>query len=236
MFGLYLLGALTALGSAALLKSTLVRGNIATFYMELPPYRFPTLKLLSTQVWQSAASLSEARRHDHLRRLGRRLDASQFPARRRRPRRTSAEAQAQQQLEVSAAGAHRPCPRARDRDRSASTGRSASGSSRASRLARSSSPRSRRSTPSATPTTSTDCGKRSKATSIPATGRRPFDLPVALSLLVFFVFALQCTSTIVVMARETGSWRWPAFAFSYMLALAYGASFITYHLARAWLV
>jgi ferrous iron transport protein B len=35
------------------------------------------------------------------------------------------------------------------------------------------------------------------------------------------------------MARETGSWRWPAFAFAYMLGLAYGASFVTYRLASA---
>jgi len=67
----------------------------------------------------------------------------------------------------------------------------------------------------------------------PRTGRPVFTLPVALSLLVFFVFALQCTSTIVVMARETGSWRWPALAFSYMLALAWTGSFVTYHAAKA---
>ncbi|GBD27593.1 Fe(2+) transporter FeoB [bacterium HR30] len=67
----------------------------------------------------------------------------------------------------------------------------------------------------------------------PITGRRHFTLPTALSLLVFFVFALQCTSTMVVMARETGSWRWPAFAFGYMLALAWSASFVTYHAATA---
>ena len=65
------------------------------------------------------------------------------------------------------------------------------------------------------------------------TGKPVFGLPVALSLLVFFVFALQCTSTIAVMARETGSWRWPAFAFAYMLGLAYTASFVTYRLASA---
>jgi ferrous iron transport protein B len=62
-------------------------------------------------------------------------------------------------------------------------------------------------------------------------GRRPLGLPGALALLVFFVFALQCTSTIAVMARETGSWRWPALAFGYMLALAWSASFVTYRLA-----
>ena len=66
----------------------------------------------------------------------------------------------------------------------------------------------------------------------PRTGRPVFSLPVALSLLVFFVFALQCTSTIVVMARETGSWRWPALAFGYMLALAWTGSFVTFHTAQ----
>ena len=65
------------------------------------------------------------------------------------------------------------------------------------------------------------------------TGAPVFTLPVALSLLVFFVFALQCTSTIIVMARETGSWRWPALAFGYMLGLAWTGSFVTFHVARA---
>ena len=53
------------------------------------------------------------------------------------------------------------------------------------------------------------------------------------SLLVFFVFALQCMSTLAIMRRETGTWRWPAFAFSYLLALAYGASFLTYRVVSA---
>jgi ferrous iron transport protein B len=72
-----------------------------------------------------------------------------------------------------------------------------------------------------------------RADTDPRTGRPVFTLPVALSLLVFFVFALQCTSTIVVMARETGSWRWPALAFTYMLGLAWTGSFVTYHGTRA---
>ncbi len=53
------------------------------------------------------------------------------------------------------------------------------------------------------------------------------------ALLVFFVFALQCTSTIAIMRRETNSWRWPAFAFGYLLALAYGASFVAYRVIGA---
>ena len=67
----------------------------------------------------------------------------------------------------------------------------------------------------------------------PVTGEPTFSLATALSLLIFFVFALQCTSTMVVMARETGSWGWPVLAFGYMLGLAYGASFVTYRVASA---
>jgi len=67
----------------------------------------------------------------------------------------------------------------------------------------------------------------------PRTGRPVFDPPTVAALLVFFVFALQCFSTLAVMARETNGWRWPAFAFSYLLALAYAASFATHRLVQA---
>ena len=53
------------------------------------------------------------------------------------------------------------------------------------------------------------------------------------ALLVFFVFALQCMSTLAVMRRETNSWRWPAVAFGYLLALAWGAGFVTHRVVDA---
>ena len=61
------------------------------------------------------------------------------------------------------------------------------------------------------------------------------DLPLggAIALMVFFAFALQCTSTIAVVRRETNSWKWPAIQFTYMLALAYGAAFLTNYLVTA---
>ena len=74
-----------------------------------------------------------------------------------------------------------------------------------------------------------------KADVDPRTGEPVFSLPVALSLLVFFVFALQCTSTIAVMARETGGWRWPIFALTYMLALAWSGAFVTYRVSSLFL-
>ena len=64
-------------------------------------------------------------------------------------------------------------------------------------------------------------------------GAPAYTLATALSLLVFFVFSLQCVSTIAVMRRETGGWRWPAFAFGYMFVLAYVGSLITYQVTSA---
>ena len=55
----------------------------------------------------------------------------------------------------------------------------------------------------------------------------------ALALMIFFAFAMQCTSTMAVVRRETNSWKWPAVQFLYMLALAYGAAFAVNHIAMA---
>ena len=60
-----------------------------------------------------------------------------------------------------------------------------------------------------------------------------WSLATALALLVWYIFAPQCASTLAVIKRETGSWRWMAITFTYMLALAYIASFITYNVAVA---
>ncbi len=60
-----------------------------------------------------------------------------------------------------------------------------------------------------------------------------WSLATALSILVWYIFAPQCASTLAVIKRETGSWRWMAVTFGYMLSLAYIASFITYNVAVA---
>jgi ferrous iron transport protein B len=57
----------------------------------------------------------------------------------------------------------------------------------------------------------------------------------ALALMIFFAFAMQCTSTMAVVRRETNSWKWPAIQFLYMLALAYGAAFLVNHITMAFL-
>lgn len=59
-----------------------------------------------------------------------------------------------------------------------------------------------------------------------------WSLATALSLLAWFVFAPQCLSTLATVRRETNSWRYPFIIAAYLFALAYLASFITYHVAR----
>ncbi len=55
----------------------------------------------------------------------------------------------------------------------------------------------------------------------------------ALALMIFFAFAMQCTSTMAVVRRETNSWKWPALQFGYMLVLAWVAAFVVNHVAMA---
>jgi len=61
-----------------------------------------------------------------------------------------------------------------------------------------------------------------------------WSLATALSLLVWFIFAPQCVSTLVAVRRETNSWRYPLLMTAYLFALAYGASWITYRLTLMW--
>ena len=58
--------------------------------------------------------------------------------------------------------------------------------------------------------------------------RPVFTIPTALSIMVFFALCAQCAATLAVIRRETNSWRWPAFTFAYMTALAYVGALVTY--------
>lgn len=62
-------------------------------------------------------------------------------------------------------------------------------------------------------------------------GTKVFNIPVALSIMVFFALCAQCAATLAIIRRETNSWRWPIFSFAYMTALAYVGALITYQVA-----
>ncbi len=226
MLGLYALGAATALVAAGVLTRTVLRGTVSVFYMELPPYRWPTARVLVRQVWRSATAF--------VRRAGTIILAVSVvmwvllnvP-------RSASEAGGTPEATVRASLAGRlgralePAIAPLGFDWKIGVGLVASLAAReviVSTLAQ-----------IYAVGDADDFAGLSEAIRAdirPETGRPVFTVPVALSLLVFFVFALQCTSTIVVMARETGSWRWPALAFSGMLALAWSGSFVTFRLSR----
>ena len=229
LLGLYLLGALSALAVAALLGRTLMRGETLPFYMELPPYRWPTAKLVATQVWGSARAF--------LRRAGTVILTVSivlwcllsFPRTPAPAGATGAEA-SRFSLEHSLAGraghALEPLIAPLGFDWKIGVGLLASLAAREVIVA----------------TLAQIYAAADEGSSLrdalrrdvdPDDGRPVYTPATVASLLVFFVFALQCMSTIAVMKRETNGWRWPAFAFGYLLALAYAASFATHRLVAA---
>jgi ferrous iron transport protein B len=229
LLGLYLLGAVAALIVAAVLKHTVLRGEAMPFYMELPPYRVPTVRLLVSQVWGAASAF--------LRRAGTIILAASivlwtlltFPRAEPPPELGPQEA-ARYALERSAAGraghALEPAIEPIGFDWKIGVGLLASLAAReviVSTLAQI----------YAASEEESSLREAIRSDVDPQTGEPVFTTATVASLLVFFVFALQCMSTLAVLRRETNSWRWPAFAVGYLLAVAYAASFATYRIATA---
>ena len=229
LLGLYLLGAFAALAAAALFRRTLLRGDALPFTMELPPYRLPTLRLWASQVLGSARAF--------LRRAGTIILAASivlwvllsFPHVEPPPGASEVEA-SRFALEHSFAGqaghAIEPAIAPLGFDWKIGVGLLASLAAReviVSTLAQI----------YATGEGETSLRSAVRADVDPRTGNPVFSPPTVAALLVFFVFALQCLSTIAVMRRETNSWRWPAFAFGYLLTAAYLASFATHRIVSA---
>jgi len=65
-------------------------------------------------------------------------------------------------------------------------------------------------------------------------GRPLFTLPVAVSIMVFFALCAQCAATLMIIRRETNSWRWPIVTFVYMTGLAYIAAFVVFQVGSRW--
>jgi ferrous iron transport protein B len=230
LLGLYLAGGLAALTMAAVLKRTLLGGEGLPFYMELPPYRWPTFRLWGLQVWGSIYAF--------LRRAGTIILAVSIalwlllnlphvepPA--GMPAAEARRYQLEHSLAGSAGHAIEPLIAPLGFDWKIGGGLLASLAAReviVSTLAQ------------IYAATDEDSSLRQaiRADVDPRTGLRVFTPATVAALLVFFVFALQCLSTIAVMRRETNSWGWPAFAFGYLLAIAWLASFAAHTLVSAW--
>jgi ferrous iron transport protein B len=63
-------------------------------------------------------------------------------------------------------------------------------------------------------------------------GTKVYTLATGVSLMIFYVLAMQCMSTLAVVKRETGTWKWPVIQFVYMTGLAYFLSWLAYIVLR----
>ncbi|HEX6590095.1 MAG TPA: ferrous iron transport protein B [Longimicrobiales bacterium] len=209
LLGLYALGAIAAIGTAFVLKRTLLRGKASTFMMELPPYRVPTLKSIGIRLYD--------RSRIFLKRAGKVIFTiavvlwvlTQFP------RTSEGEAPAIGDSALGAIGhVIEPTIAPLGWDWEIGIGIVSSLAAREVIVG----------------TLGTIYGVQDAtetSLSLQQNLQGALDLGGALALLVFFVFALQCISTIAVMRRETAGWKWPALQFSYMLALAWIGAYLT---------
>ncbi len=78
-----------------------------------------------------------------------------------------------------------------------------------------------------------ELGKKMAEDRDPRTGRPVFSPLVAVCLMIYYVLAMQCMSTVAVVRRETNGWKWPLFQIAYMSGLAWLTTFIVYQVGRA---
>ena len=231
MLAMYLLGIVVALLMAWLFKKTLLKGETPLLIMELPPYKRPLLRVVLRHMWDRSKLF--------LRRAGTVIlgvnillwGLATYPRTNvERFGRLKQNELAGEQLRNSFAGrlgrAIEPVLAPLGFDWKMGIGVVASFAAREVFVS--------------TMSTVYNIGKHDKSESnIPGLAetlrlqKKPDGTPVytplvAVTLMVFYVFALQCVSTVAVVRRETNSWKWPFFQWLYMGALAWALAFVTY--------
>lgn len=211
LLGLYGLGIVAAVGTAFLLKRTLLRARPTSFLMELPPYRIPSPRTLALRLLDRSKIF--------LKRAGRIIFAvtvvlwalTQFP-------RTEGGAP---EIEQSALGqiGHviEPAIEPLGFDWRVGVGLVTSLAAREVIVG----------------TLGTIYGVETAdegSLELIEVLQRDISFASAIGLLVFFAFALQCMSTVAVMKRESGGWKWPIFQFVYMLFLGYMGAFVAFRI------
>jgi ferrous iron transport protein B len=233
MFGMYLLGGVSAMLTAWLFKSVVLGGDLLPFYMEMPPYRFPSGKSVVMTVWDSAKVF--------LRKAGTIILGTSVVLwfLLNLPVRTSETAGMDQAAATAyvvnhsfAAGLGKilePLFAPLGFDWRVCVGLIGAMAAREVFVAT-------LGQIFATGESGDLVAATHSAvfTSGPHHGELVFTAPTIMALLVFFAYALQCMSTIATLRRETNSWRWPLVAWGYMFVLAWVAAFATRHITM-WL-
>ncbi|MGI9123754.1 MAG: ferrous iron transporter B [Mycobacterium sp.] len=231
MFALYFFGALSAMIVAAIFKRFTSRGGtVLPFYMEMPPYQVPRLKTVVAEVWTAASAF--------LRKVTSIILATTLVlwALLNLPLRSDAE--------MAAAGVDTADDVAvnsyvLDHSYAASVGRAVQplfsplGFDWRINIGILSSLAARevfvatlgQVAAAENPEEPAKALSQMRVQDGPRSGDRLFDAPTIAALLVFFMYALQCMSTVAVLRRESGSWKWPALAFTVMFGLAWTMAF-----------
>jgi ferrous iron transport protein B len=221
MFALYFFGAISAMLVAAVFKKLSSRsGSLLPFYMEMPPYQIPRLKSVAAEVWTAAAAF--------LRKVTTIILATTMVlwALLNLPMRDA--------TAIAAAGV--------DTTDAAAVEAYVVNNSYAAAIGRAVEPVfaplgfdwrinigivatlgqvAAAENPEEPAQALRQMRVQQEPGSDPGATRALFDAPTIAALLVFFMYALQCVSTVGVMRRESGSWKWPALAFGYMFVLAW---------------
>ncbi len=213
LLGLYLLGFVAAVGTARLLKSSILRSQRSSFVLEMPPYRWPTFRSLGLRLLDRSKIF--------LRRAGTVILVvsvvlwvlAHVPLHDGKP----------PDLEHSVAGmiGHSIEPVIQPLGFNWKIGIGLLSSLVAREVI--------------VGTLGTIYGIEGKAESegLQQALQRDLTPAGAVALMIFFAFAMQCMSTIAVVRRETGGWKWPAVQFAYMTVLAYVGAAITFHLIHS---
>ncbi len=213
MLGLYVLGFLMAVITARMLKSSVLKSKDSPFILEMPPYRWPTLRSLRTAPVGSWQGVPVSRRHGDPA-----VSPSFFGLLTTFPMHNGQPPAIQDSVVATMGHVIEPVIRPLGFDWKIGVGlltsirRARSHHRDPGHVARSRSSIARL----------RSCRQRLRHELTPA---------AAVALLVFFAFAMQCMSTLAVVRRETNGWKWPAVQFAYMTLVAYASAFAAYHIA-----
>ena len=210
LFGLYVVGTLSAMLAALILRRTVAKGPSSGFLMELPKYQMPRLRDVGIGLWQRAWIF--------LRRAGTLILTAALVlwALLSFPQAPAGQSQVQYSVAGRIASVLEPVVRP-------------IGFNHEMALAIIAAMAAREVAVSALATVySIDDPEGAGEQGLIERLQGRWSLPTALAFLMWFVFAPQCLSTIAVMRRETGGWKWPGFALAYLFGLAYVAAGLTF--------
>jgi ferrous iron transport protein B len=221
LLSLYLSGLVAALTMALVFKKTLLRGTAPAFIMELPSYRWPSLRSVLLQTWERV-------RH-FLERAGTIILGASiilwFLASYPRAAGASPSEQLQQSFAGRAGRMIEPLVRPLGFDWKIGIGLVGSMLQREVFV---STMGTIYNVEKVEGDGAVSLQQRLRTDVDPRTGRPVFTVLTAICLMVYYALAMQCLSTVAVMRKETNGWRWPLVQVGYMTVLAYGTTFLVY--------